>query len=242
MRKLILLLISLLILFSGCNNQRKVNTIAENHLNKANEFLRNDAFDSSINHLKLVMQQETSDGKESIFFDEAGRIKESINKYLLWESDEKYKEILATMPDYEYELLSKNKLYKAYVFHSYLDSLIINTLYKHRFKRDEFIKEREYWQKERDSLYGKIIGKWKGNSIVGGIFVIVQQEQNFILNVENTDGSESSDDLIVKKIKGKRCFFKKNNRFGDYFVITDRGMLGIHDNEGLITTLMATKL
>ena len=101
--------------------------------------------------------------------------------------------------------------------------------------------EKEKIAKSIQSLNGKVIGNWIGNAIVGGIYTIIQKEGNFILNVKYKDGSESSKNLIEKRIKGKRCFFKHNNRYGEYFVLNNNGMLGIYDNEGLITTLNAYK-
>jgi len=100
----------------------------------------------------------------------------------------------------------------------------------------------ETWQEDKtDNTPSriKIIGKWRGSFVIRVIsmITIINKGGHFLLNMECIDNSKSSEKLIEKRIKGKRCFFKQNSKFGEYFIINSNGSLSIYDDEGLITTL-----
>ncbi len=217
----------------------ELNLKADSLMSKMDNLLKSGEFDSSKNVMKQIMQQKTSFGEEPALRDSARKMILRIDKYLIWEKEERYKKVLTEITEIDYEKLLKNEFNKSYINYPYLNSLFIETLYKNKHKRQALLKEKRQRQeaKNASSRINKVIGKWMGNSVVTGIYTIIQKDGDFTLNVKNKDGSKGSYNLVVKKIKGKRCFFKQNNSFGEYFVLKNNRSLGVYDNEGLITTL-----
>lgn len=121
----------------------EINNITDSLMQRANELIKIENFDSSKSLLTLITLQETSFGRECILYDSAVKITWSIDKYIKWQKDERYKDVLINISESDYDELLNNNFYKSYIFHPYLDSLFIQTLYENRKERSYLLRHHE---------------------------------------------------------------------------------------------------
>ena len=79
---------------------------------------------------------------------------------------------------------------------------------------------------------GELVGRWLDQGIVGGWYTIMVRDKNLIGEWKFTDGSSIEEKLIESADSGRRRFGKKENPYGEYYVIESDGRLGLYDSEG----------
>ncbi len=88
-----------------------------------------------------------------------------------------------------------------------------------------------------DKIQGEIIGRWIDNTAPGGIYTLINNNNDYSMLIKYKDGSVMTEELSRKNVAGKIQFIKKGNSFGEFYMITPNNSLGIFDNDGLIRTI-----
>lgn len=82
---------------------------------------------------------------------------------------------------------------------------------------------------------GKIIGKWFHNQLKMKCTIVKRKNRYYFISVFS-DGSKGEEELLVKKVQGKKRYYEKDGDPGEYYMINSKGVLETYDSEGLIDT------
>ena len=93
-------------------------------------------------------------------------------------------------------------------------------------------------KKKTSKSSGTIIGKWIDNSGYGeGIIIIERNKDTLIFTKTFKDGSVLKQEMIMKRLGSRTRYEKKGgSSHGEYYLLDNRGLLGIYDGMGLIKT------
>ena len=88
-----------------------------------------------------------------------------------------------------------------------------------------------------DKIQGEIIGRWIDNTAPGGIYTLVNNNNNYSMLIKFKDGSVMTEELSKENVSGKIKYIKKGNSFGEFYMANPNNSLGIFDNDGLIRSI-----
>jgi hypothetical protein len=89
---------------------------------------------------------------------------------------------------------------------------------------------------------GEIIGEWLDESpYAGAKYTLIKTNEEIIMVQKFTDGSYLEIEMVQKNQSGLLQFERKKTRFKDYYLIERNGSLGLYDDLGLISTMLAIK-
>lgn len=94
---------------------------------------------------------------------------------------------------------------------------------------------------DAEIIQGEILGKWIYDTIPAKLYSLINNKGNYTMNIIFSDSSKTIEELLKKNVSSKIRYIKKNNRFGEYYIINIDNTLGIYDKDGLYMNIKKYK-